>query len=190
MSIDQCSIGECPRSPRTLGWCNAHYQRWLRWGNPRAGRPIFDAYVEITDACWLWRGALTHDGYGRFRPGGPGRRAAMAHRWLYELCVSPVPEGLQLDHLCRVRHCVNPDHLEPVTSRENKLRGIIVFSKRALKTHCPKGHPYSGTNVRYTPDGKSRYCLQCKREKAYVRMKQRRAQATALIPSSPQNRLP
>jgi hypothetical protein len=81
----------------------------------------FMGRVEKTSDCWLWTGGKTKNGYGSFYPKkGPSK---YAHRWLYALVRGPIPEGMQLDHLCRVRHCVNPDHLEPVTMQENLRRG-------------------------------------------------------------------
>src|SRR6266496_2265386 len=75
-------------------------------------------------ACWLWTGKTGRDGYGRIGLGGRGALVRVrAHRFAYELLIGPIPDGLQIDHLCRVRHCVNPAHLEPVTQRENILRG-------------------------------------------------------------------
>lgn len=96
--------------------------------------------VEKTSSCWLWTAART-DGYGRL-----GNE--YAHRVAYRMLVGPIPLGLQLDHLCRVRHCVNPAHLEPVTQRENVLRGETIVARNAVKTHCPHGHPLSGHNLR------------------------------------------
>src|SRR5690348_8963192 len=90
--------------------------------------------------CILWSSTLTHDGYGRFYTEG---KIVMAHRFAYEALVGPIPEGLQMDHLCRVRSCVNPRHLEPVTARENALRGIGPAVKFGKRTHCGRGHPYA-----------------------------------------------
>jgi|SRR5687767_5564199 len=106
--------------------------------------------------CWIWTATLNPDGYGRIRV---GKRTVFAHRAMYELQVGPIPAGLQLDHLCRVRECVNPEHLEPVTNRENSRRAS------SLVTHCPSHHAYSPENTRYTKTG-ARYCLTCKRLKA------------------------
>lgn len=91
-----------------------------------------------------------------------------AHRVAYEHLVGPIPEGLQLDHLCRNRMCINPEHLEPVTAQENKRRAT------ALITHCPSGHRYTPENTRYTPDGRRRYCNECKRVKSSERRRKRR----------------
>lgn len=100
--------------------------------------------------CWEWTGYSTR-GYGRFNVGGASR---LAHRIAYELMVAPVPEGLDLDHLCRNRACVNPYHLDPVTRRVNLRR-----SPRVQVTHCPAGHPYAGKNL-LLDDGK-RKCRTC-----------------------------
>lgn len=111
------------------------------------------------NGCWLWTAALHPDGYGRFehRP---------AHRIAWEFIKGPVPEGLELDHLCRVRPCVNPSHLEPVTRRENVRRGALpemLREKAAAQTHCYKGHPLSGDNlVLQGPAKKFRVCRTCR----------------------------
>jgi hypothetical protein len=94
--------------------------------------------------CWIWRGWKNPEGYGSTTV---ARRTRLAHRAMYELLVGPIPEGLQIDHLCRTRDCVNPDHLEPVTARENTLRSNAPTAKNARKTHCPKGHPYDEANT-------------------------------------------
>ena len=96
----------------------------------------FWAWVEVAD-CWMWVGT-TEDGYGRF---WDGERLWVAHRWLWTQLVGEVAEGLQLDHLCRNRACVNPDHLEPVTQTVNVRRGASV------RPFCKKGHPRSGANA-------------------------------------------
>ena len=89
-----------------------------------------------TDGCWHWTGALRR-GYGAIKVGDVMREA---HRVGYELLRGPIPEGLQIDHLCRNPGCVNPDHMEPVTARENTLRGVSPSAKAAKKTHCKNGH--------------------------------------------------
>ncbi len=97
------------------------------------------------------------------RPGGSDGKMLYAHRVSYELFVDAIPDGLTLDHLCRVRHCVNPSHLEPVTMRENLMRGDTAAAKNAAKESCPQGHPYSGDNLRITPKG-YRVCRTCTRD--------------------------
>lgn len=127
--------------------------------------------------CWLWA-ASQNNGYGLLRWNGSTRRA---HRVVYQLFVGEIPGGLELDHICRVRHCVNPAHLEPVTHRENMLRGDTVFAKGAAKTHCPKGHPLAGDNL--VPSKLKlgwRSCLTCKRENARMHSRARYARKRAL----------
>jgi hypothetical protein len=98
---------------------------------------------------------------------GGARVLRYAHRVVYEHMVGAIPEGLQLDHLCRNRMCVNPEHLEPVTGQENKRRAV------ALITECPQGHPCNEANLRRQPDGR-RYCRECKRlQSAAKRSRQR-----------------
>ena len=112
--------------------------------------------------CWLWLGALDRGGYGSFYI-AKGRKAK-AHRFAYEHMEGPIPAALDLDHLCRVRHCVNPDHLDPVTRGENIRRGLVpvlVRARQAAKTHCPKGHPYDEVNTYVTPNGR-RNCRACR----------------------------
>jgi hypothetical protein len=104
----------------------------------------FVAKTEFTETCWLWTGGKTGLGYGQL---GVNGHKSLAHRWIYEVCNGPVPAGLELDHLCRIPRCVNPDHLEPVTHRINMLRGETLAAKEASKTHCPRGHSYSGENL-------------------------------------------
>ena len=109
--------------------------------------------------CWLWQGPQTPDGYGKHKR-GPGHTDRIIHRIVWEHYKrQTIPEGMQLDHLCRVRLCCNPDHFEVVTPSENTLRQDHAFRN---KTQCPQGHPYDDQNTRLTPDGK-RVCRACDR---------------------------
>lgn len=108
--------------------------------------------------CWLWTGRLTRKGYGQISVGNGMKQV---HRVAYQEFVGPIPDGLTLDHLCRVRHCFNTDHLEPVTLRENTLRGETITAKNIAKTVCPQGHPYDTENTRIYRGG--RHCRTCGR---------------------------
>lgn len=110
------------------------------------------------DECWLWTGATNNHGYGQIYVKG---QLQYAHRFSYELQVRPIPDGLELDHLCRTPACVNYRHLEPVTHRTNVLRGVSPSAQHALKTHCPKGHSYDVRNTYINPTSGSRSCREC-----------------------------
>lgn len=138
-------------------------------------------HPEPNTGCWLWAGTWSDSEYGHFWINdGKGGRPHGAHRVAYELFRGPIPEGLELDHLCRVHCCVNPWHLEPVTQQENLRRGlgtlpaISAHTQAAqARTHCRSGHPYTSENTRCTHDGKRqrRICRQCSRirEQRYKR---------------------
>ena len=116
----------------------------------------FFSHVEITPTCWNWKAAIRADGYGKWATGGrDNQRNWRAHRFSYELLKGKIPDGLDLDHLCRNRRCVNPAHLEPVTRRENVIRGI-----RVNKDHCIHGHLYSTENTYIRKNG-HRQCRVC-----------------------------
>lgn len=170
-----CSIEGCERKNYCRGWCERHYRRWKKHGDPLWQPPTpedrFWAKVdkngpdgfhsqtgENLGPCWLWTAGRS-DGYGVLRVGG---RSVKAHRFAYKLLVGPIPSGLQPDHLCRVRLCVRPDHLEPVTSRENTLRGESFAARRAARTHCVQGHAYSPENTYVRRKG-GRHCRACGR---------------------------
>lgn len=154
-------------------------------------RPLIDRFSEkyVLDeeaGCWLWTGAIDLVGYGRIGEGGHNGRTLLAHRVAYEHAVGPIPDGLTLDHLCRVRHCVNPDHLEAVTMGENVLRGDNPPAANARKTHCIRGHDL--TDAVRDKMGR-RVCALCvavrrdeayrERQRVYARARRARLKAAA-----------
>lgn len=118
----------------------------------------FWAKVSVGSGCWLWTAYTDADGYGRFRW---NRKKVYAHRLAYEMLVADIPDRLVSDHLCRTPACVNPMHIEPVTSAENIRRGVGPSAKNAVKTHCPRGHAYNEANT-YHWRGQ-RHCRPCNR---------------------------
>lgn len=126
---------------------------------------------EPNSGCWLWTASCDSKGYGKIYVNG---KLVGAHRVAYELFVGPIPDGLHIDHLCRVRCCVNPSHMEPVTHAENIRRGdsgkATALQQRA-KTHCPHGHEYNeeNTHIRKNRNG-ARVCRTCARESMRARI--------------------
>ncbi len=164
----QCSVDDCgdtQGAKGAQGMCSRHYQRFLKTGSPTGTlrrtteERFFAKVVKTGTGCWLWTAAKNDDGYGLFS-GRPGGGTVRAHIWSYEHAVGPVPDGLQLDHLCRKRSCVNPAHLEPVTSAENTMRGESLQAVNAAKTHCKRGHEFTPENTYVTSSG-SRSCRVC-----------------------------
>ncbi|MDQ0726849.1 HNH endonuclease signature motif containing protein [Microbacterium sp. W4I20] len=117
-------------------------------------------HVRLTEAgCWEWLGYVDSNGYGH-------HRGKFAHRVYFEMFNdTEIPAGLHLDHLCRNRSCVNPEHLEPVSPKENILRGVGAGAQNARKTHCIKGHEFTPENTRImkAPNGQTRQCRECNR---------------------------
>lgn len=136
------------------------------------------ARIKKTSSCWRWDGPVNNNGYGVI---GLRGRKVLVHRFSYELLIGPIPEGLELDHLCRNRRCANPDHLEPTTHKINCLRGIGPPAVNARKTHCPKGHPLEQPNI-YGTNG-HRMCRRCSIDRAIIRNKVIRAQKIKSVPS-------
>lgn len=121
-----------------------------------------NCYLDPHSGCWIWMGAISSGGYGQtWNP--RTRKPIRVHRLTFILAGGEIPDGLELDHLCRVRSCCNPAHLRAVTHRGNMLApGSLSFTVReAAATHCPHGHPYAGNNLLLHNGW--RYCRECKR---------------------------
>lgn len=128
--------------------------RFLRHVDQRYGVPEINPEM---GSCWAYVDSKSD--YPGFHNGEKGIRA---HRFSYEYYVGPIPEGFEIDHLCKVTRCVRPSHLEAVTPRVNTLRSSGPSALHAVKTHCPQGHPYDEVNTYCTPTG-SRQCRECRR---------------------------
>ncbi len=149
--------------------CYMHYQRYMRHGSTNAPRrprkppgERFWAKVNKTTTCWLWTGMLDRNGYGYFNP-MDGRNNQLVHRWSYETSIGPIAEGLTLDHLCRVRNCVRPSHLDPVTLAENVSRGTSPSTVTARSGVCQRGHAFTPENTYVVPSTGARTCRACGR---------------------------
>lgn len=164
-----CTVQDCTRPHSSKGFCKLHYLR--RWHHPDRDPAItpsraspaerFWSKVNKTETCWLWTACKMVGGYGQFRL---ERAMVLAHRFAYELLVGPIPKELELDHLCRVRHCVNPSHLEPVTRQINVLRGEAPPARQFRQTHCKRGHLFDEENTYRQPSSpRKRTCRECRR---------------------------
>lgn len=133
--------------------------------SPRPVKPFMERVAphitKMPDGCWLWMRCKDANGYGRTNPTRQSK-FRLAHRLIYEALVGPIPRGLTIDHLCRVRSCVNPAHMEPVSVRENTLRGYSSAGINGRKTHCKRGHEFTAENT-YRMNIGGRSCRECMR---------------------------
>ena len=166
-----CSVSECFKQVRAKGYCWQHYRRYLRYGDPlilrsnhsHGGKLRFSSDeakynflsridIQLQDQCWEWKGSCDAGGYGRLTWQG---YIASAHRIMYQLTYGDIPQGLEIDHLCSNRKCVNPRHLEAVTHKTNVQRGA-----NTTRTYCKHGHLYNDSNTRINNRG-ARTCKIC-----------------------------
>lgn len=165
--MSTCSKPECGRPVAARTLCMHHYNHAYAAGLPmpprKRDKPLIARFADSTarnpvTGCLEWQLALDSAGYGLF---WVNQAHAKAHRWAWEQVHGAVPGDKELDHLCRNRRCAEVTHLEPVTSRENTLRGTGFAAVNARKTHCVHGHPFDGTNTLRTTKGRRR-CRACK----------------------------
>ena len=164
--------GTTPVANRTNSrdhWVKGQPRQFIRGHNLRRSLTVrFWTKVDKNgpNGCWVWIAAKDSNGYGRFMVSDTSGRISPAHRVSYTLVRGPIPIGLEIDHLCRVHACVNPDHLELVSHTANVKRGL-AGNKNATKSHCPQGHPYNlfNTIMRIKDGHCSRICRTCKRER-------------------------
>lgn len=125
----------------------------------------FERYFtpEPNTGCWLWLGAIDSSGYGNFTSMSPTKHQVGAHRFSWILANGAVPAGLVVDHMCRVRACVNPAHMRLLTPRDNTLCGVGATARHAAKTHCKRGHPFTEANTYRWRTG--RICRTCQAQR-------------------------
>jgi hypothetical protein len=173
----ECSVDGCGRRPKSRGLCGPHYKRWRRWGDPTVFRPTIPAAIRFAERttvgappperpglgpCVLWTAGVTKQGYGSFVPDRGAQQ--LAHRWAYEQVNGEIPADHVIDHLCRVRRCVNAAHLEAVTNEENLRRGAGYGLQNGMRSACIRNHDYTPENTYIAPDGGIR-CRTCARQR-------------------------
>ena len=175
-----CSLPECDRPYHGNGYCGMHNARRQRTGDPRkiSRTTTVDSFWKRVNksgpgGCWIWTGYIHKTGYGGLATTLPliAGGSRLAHRASYELHRGDIPKGTHLDHLCRVRACVNPEHLEVVTPKVNTERGL----HGVLRTHCKYGHELTPENTWYEEKTNCRRCLRCAKANS-----RRRALATKI----------
>lgn len=169
--MSDCLAPDCEKPERRRGLCSMHAMRLHRSGRldldpkPTYAELLMRKVERTESGCWLWTARTDRDGYGLMKT--EGRNSTVrAHRAVYLLLKGEIPDGLHLDHLCRVRNCVNPDHLEPVTPAENVRRSHRALGRRdpaTLRPTCANGHAYTPENMTIGSKGE-RVCRTCHRE--------------------------
>lgn len=169
----KCAVVDCDKTAlKYRSLCGKHYGRWRRYRDTSVARHVVHKgtplervlqKINIDDkGCWNWTGYLDQSGYAVYRFKEGSSRVA---RWLYEKTVAPIPKPLTIDHVCRNRACINPKHMEPVTMRENLMRGDSFSGINHRKTVCVHGHEYSESNTGKAKAG-GRFCKTCQRDRA------------------------
>lgn len=182
----KCIVPSCNKQTKNRKYCWGHYYRLYRYGTLQSSKPIgkywinipaekrFWMHVKKTKTCWIWTAGKNYAGYGHFI--GNNKNRWLAHRYAYTLLVGKIPKGLTLDHQCRNTSCVNPEHLKPMTIKENILKGNGAAAINKRKTQCPQGHPYKGNNLIIRKSG-SRRCRTCTNNSAKEYQRQKRAKS-------------
>jgi HNH endonuclease len=181
MAQDICSIDGCNKPRRTRAWCAMHYDRWRHHGDTSYERPPlapaaerFWANVQKLDTgCWEWTAGRSSRDYGVFWPEGKAGGQVGAHRFSWKLTYGPIPNSLCVLHRCDNPPCVRPNHLFLGTKGDNSA-DCTAKGRHANqgKTHCPRGHPYSGDNLYISPTTGGRMCRTCKKARSSAKRRQ------------------
>lgn len=173
MRLATCSVKGCDHPVQGREWCSTHYSRWRIYGSPMGyltlEQQLLERIVIDDNGCWLWTAHLSRGKRGS----GYGKHGKdYAHRLAYEVWVGSIPPDKEIDHLCRVRRCIRPAHLEVVSRQTNLLRGETFAARHAATTHCPQGHRYDEANTRWSSIGQ-RSCRFCHnaQQRAYIARK-------------------
>jgi hypothetical protein len=159
-----CAVDECGVAAYANGYCGRHYRLLRKYGKPYGPTEEDRFWPKVDtsagpDECWPWAATRRPDGYGLFRFDG---RMGRAHRFSHLRFIGPIPDGYEVDHLCKNPPCVNPAHLEAVPPIVNNYRSDSWAGRHQRATHCPQGHPFDDANT-YRPPSGGRQCRTCRR---------------------------